>query len=664
MPMGNEEEGELGGRVIRRAVRNKATARAAVVGLTLGVFALAALAAISISSNAQTTRHVREAAVASDQWSEVTLNVSIEYEALTDYLRAESAIGRQPLQSSLGSATGNLAWLTADGDATDVEQALQVSEAYVAYTQTLRELIVADWQSDDASVEALSQQAALAASVLRKAAIANVTRKRLEMDQYLTSVDERNQQLVVGGGVIFGLDFLLLTLCALLLLSHQRRTERQAVENQHRAMHDELTGLANRALLTERIEETLRLADRKQEAVGLLLLDLNKFKDINDTLGHHSGDLLLQEVAARLSTAVRTQDLVARLGGDEFAVLLPDVEEPADCLEIARRLLETLQGPADLDGIQVDISGSIGAAAYPSSSSTAAELLQHADIAMYAAKRARSGAALYDAQADHRSSQQLGIIGELRRAIDEDELVLHYQPKVATSDGRVVGVEALVRWQHPTRGLLFPDAFIPQAEESEVIVALTDAVLDVALRQHREWREAGTVLPVAVNVATAGLHDDSFPDRVAAALAAHDVPAEVLTLEITETSIITDPDRVQTTLMRLRDLGVRLSVDDFGTGYSSMAYLQSMPLTELKIDRSFVRAVHESSSDEAIVRAIIELARALKLEVVAEGVENEQALAVLEALGCPLAQGYHMSRPVPADDLIPLLSRPLIPARV
>jgi diguanylate cyclase (GGDEF)-like protein len=650
--------------VIRRAVRSRATARAAVIGLSLGVFALAALAAVSTSSNAQTTRHVRAAAVASDQWSEVNLNVSIEYEALTDYLRAGSEIGRQPLQSSLGSATTSLTWLSTGGDATDVEQAADVTDAYAAYTQTLRDLMAADGKGDSESVEALSQQAALGASTLRKSAITNVTRKRLEMDLYLASVDERNQTLLLGGGVIFALDFLLLTLCALLLLSHQRRIEGQAVENKYRALHDGLTGLANRAMLTERIDELLGIAGRRRESVGLLLLDLNKFKDVNDTLGHHAGDLLLSEVASRLSHAVRTEDTVARLGGDEFAVLLPGVESPEDCLEIARRLLDTLQGPADLDGVQVDISGSIGAATYPFSSLNAAELLQHADIAMYTAKRARSGAALYDAGADHRNSQQLGIIGEMRRAIDEDELVLYYQPKVATETGQVVGVEALVRWQHPTRGLLQPDAFIPQAEETEIIVALTDAVLDLALRQHREWREAGTVLPVAVNVATAGLHDDSFPDRVAAALVAHDVPAGMVTLEITETSIITDPDRVQSTLVRLRALGVRLSVDDFGTGYSSMAYLQSMPLNELKIDRSFVRDVHESGSNEAIVRAIIELARALDLEVVAEGVENESARAVLEALGCPYAQGYYMSRPVPATDLLPLLSHPLIPARV
>jgi diguanylate cyclase (GGDEF)-like protein len=527
-----------------------------------------------------------------------------------------------------------------------------VADSYGAYTDTLHELVAADQRGDKEAVDALAQQASLAASTLRKTGTAQVSRKRQEMDLYLTAVDERNQQTLLAAGVIVGFDVLLLVLCALVMIGHQRRIERQALENQYRAGHDGLTGLANRSLLAERVETTLRQAEREQDPVGLLLLDLNKFKEVNDTLGHHAGDLLLIEVANRLSGAVRDSDTVARLGGDEFAILLPGIGSTEACLDLARRLLDALQGPAELDGVQVDISGSIGAAVFPLQSANSAELLQHADIAMYTAKRNRSGTALYDADADSRSSQQLGLMGELHRAIADDELVLHYQPKVATETGRIVGVEALVRWQHPTRGLLPPADFIPQAEDDEIIVALTDAVLDQALRQHREWRAAGNELPVAVNIAAGGLYDNTFPDRVAAALTKHDVPGAMLTLEITETSIISVPAEVQTILDRLRDLGVRLSIDDFGTGYSSMAYLQAMPLTELKIDRRFIQNIHESTEDEAIVRAVLELARALSLTVVAEGVENAEALAVLETMGCPFAQGYHMSRPLPAADLL------------
>ncbi|MEU4244095.1 EAL domain-containing protein [Actinoplanes sp. NPDC026619] len=639
--------------MISKAVRSKAMARTAVIGLTLGVTALAALAGYSINGNVETTRHVREAGMQSDQWGALTQNVSIEYEMLGDYLRASTDIGRQPLLSAMGSATGNIDWLTANGDETDQAEAADLADSYAAYTETLHQLVAADGKGDRTTVDALSQQASLAASTLRKSGMAQVARKRLDMDQYLLAVDERNNKTLVAAGAIVAVDMMLLILCASLMIGHQRRIERQAQESRYRAGHDGLTGLANRSLLAEHVDRTLAQAARGGDPVGLLLLDLNKFKEVNDTLGHHAGDLLLTEVAARLADAVRESDTVARLGGDEFAVLLPRVGSADDCLDLARRVLDAVQGPAELDGVQVDISGSIGAAVYPLHSANSAELLQHADIAMYTAKRTRSGTAIYDAEADIRSSEQLGVIGELHRAIAEDELVLHYQPKVATGTGELVGVEALVRWQHPARGLLPPSEFIPQAEDDEIIVALTDAILELALRQHVTWREAGVELPVAVNIAAGGLYDNAFPDRVSAALIRHDVPGAMLTLEITETSIISDPAEVQTILDRLRDLGVKLSIDDFGTGYSSMAYLQTMPLTELKIDRRFIKSVHESPSDEAIVRAILELARALNLKVVAEGVESAEALAVLETMGCPFAQGYHMSRPLPAGDVLP-----------
>ncbi|GIF23606.1 diguanylate cyclase (GGDEF)-like protein [Actinoplanes tereljensis] len=639
--------------MIAKAVRSKVMARAAVIGLTLGVTALAALAGYSINGNVETTRHVRETGMQSDQWGALTLNVSIEYEMLGDYLRASSDVGRQPLLSAMGSATGNVNWLAENGDETDREEAADVADSYAAYTETLHELVAADGRGDLATVDALAQQANLAASTLRKTTIAQVARKRLDMDQYLLDVDERNNKALVAAGAIVAVDMMLLVLCAFVMIGHQRRIERQAQESRYRAGHDGLTGLANRSLLAEHVERTLKQAARQNAPVGLLLLDLNKFKEVNDTLGHHAGDLLLTEVASRLSSAVRESDIVARLGGDEFAVLLPSVGSAEGCLELARRVLDAVQGPAELDGVRVDISGSIGAAVYPLHSANSAELLQHADIAMYTAKRSRSGTAIYDAETDSHRSEQLGVIGELNRAIAEDELVLHYQPKVATGTGELVGVEALVRWQHPDRGLLPPSEFIPQAEDDEIIVALTDAVLEMALVQHRSWREAGAELPVAVNIAAGGLYDNAFPDRVAAALARHAVPGAMLTLEITETSIISDPAEVQAILDRLRDLGVKLSIDDFGTGYSSMAYLQTMPLTELKIDRRFIRSVHESASDEAIVRAILQLAAALNLKVVAEGVESAAALAVLETMGCSYAQGYHMSRPMPADEVLP-----------
>ncbi|MDI6098159.1 EAL domain-containing protein [Actinoplanes sp. NEAU-A12] len=643
--------------VFAKVVRSKAVARAAVIGLALGVFALAVLAAVSITTNARTTSHIEHNSRISDHWSQIDLHIGVESEALNNYIVAKK-FGRDLLDSAMGSASPELEWQAANGDPLDVENAVLVTEAYSAFTQTLND--VRRSPTDRARSQILADQAALGASMVRKSANANVTRHRLAMDAYLAEAAQFNQKLSLAATVVCGADFLLLVLCAAILLTHQRRIEGQAVESRYRALHDELTGLANRALLADEIEDALWVAEQERETVGLLLLDLNKFKEVNDTLGHHAGDLLLKEVAARLTGAVRGTDTVARLGGDEFAVLMPHIYSPEHCAEIARRLLEALEGAAELDGVTVDISGSIGAAVYPVHSGSGAELLQHADIAMYTAKRNRLGIAVYDPEADRRDSQELSLIGELRRAIDEDELVLHYQPKVATSNGRVRGVEALIRWEHPVRGLLQPGDFIPQAEESEVIVPLTDRVLKMALEQHRMWRDSGTVLPVAVNVPTVCLLDAAFPDRVAAALSACDVAAGMLTLEITETSIITDPVRASAVLTRLRETGVRLSVDDFGTGYSSMSYLQSMPLHELKIDRSFVRTVTDSHGGAAIVRAVLELARALDLEVVAEGVEDEATLILLGDMGCTNAQGYHISRPVRAADLITWLGQPAL----
>ncbi|WP_430789607.1 putative bifunctional diguanylate cyclase/phosphodiesterase [Actinoplanes sp. G11-F43] len=639
--------------MIAKFVRSSAVARAAVIGLAIGVFALASLAAVSIATNARTTTEIRHNSQISDRWSSLDLHISVETEALNDFMVAKK-FGKDVLDSAMRSAEPDLAWQIRNGDPADVQNALLVADSYGAFTQTLTELRRTG--TDRVRTENLAGQAALGASMVRKSANANISRHRLAMDQYLAEADRFNQKLTLAAAVVCGIDFLLLVLCATVLLTHQRRIEGQAVESRYRALHDELTGLANRALLGDAITRTLWAAGRQDEAVGLLLLDLNKFKEVNDTLGHHAGDLLLQEVAARLTGAVRAGDTVARLGGDEFAVLMPRIQSPEHCSEIARRLLDALEGPADLEGVTVDISGSIGAAVFPLHSSTGTELLQHADIAMYTAKRNRLGIAVYDPEADRHNSRELGLIGELRQAIDEDELVLFYQPKVATGTGRTAGVEALIRWEHPSRGLLMPGAFIPQAEENEIIVPLTDRVLAMALDQHRRWRDGGTVLPVAVNVPTVCLLDEAFADRVGAALEVAGVAPEALTLEITETSIITDPVRASTVLNRLRGMGIRLSVDDFGTGYSSMSYLQSMPLHELKIDRSFIGTVTGSPGGTAIVRAVLELARALDLEVVAEGVEDEATLVLLGEMGCAYAQGYHISRPVRPGDLIDWLS--------
>ncbi|MEV6345374.1 GGDEF domain-containing protein [Actinoplanes sp. NPDC051851] len=386
-----------------RRFRGRAAARAAVAALSLGVVALAGLSVFSMAANAATTAHIRVLGKQSDQWGRLTLNVNIEYEALTDYVRDSSVTGREPLLTAIGSADENLTWLAEQGDPTDVARAADVGNSYAAYTSTLWELIAADGRDDTEAADVLYGQATLAASTLRKSAMAQVARKRLETDRYLSAADDRNRNLMLAATGIFVVDLILLALCARVLLSYQRRVEGEAIEHQHRALHDGLTGLANRIMLTAQVEDALRQADLARTPVALLLLDLNKFKEVNDTLGHHTGDLLLQEVAARLSAAVRDGDTVARLGGDEFAVLVPQVASAGAALETAKRLLDAVQGPAELDGHPVMISGSIGAAVYPVHAASPGMLFQRADVAMYTAKRTGSGAALY----------QVGMEGDL-----------------------------------------------------------------------------------------------------------------------------------------------------------------------------------------------------------------------------------------------------------
>jgi len=437
-----------------------------------------------------------------------------------------------------------------------------------------------------------------------------------------------------------------------LILVGRDITERKAFEEQlrHQAFHDPLTALPNRALLLDRLDHALRAAGHAQGSLALLLLDLDRFKEVNDTLGHPVGDQLLRQIGPRLRGLLRAADTIARLGGDEFAVLLP-ATDAAGATRVAQMLLTALDAPFAIAGQALDVGGSIGLALHPDHGADAATLLQRADVALYAAKRARSGYALYDPAANDHSPARLARVSELRQAIAAGALALHYQPKMDIAADRIYGVEALVRWPHPEHGLIPPDAFIPLAEQTGLIVPLTRWVLGEALRQCRVWRQAGLDLDVAVNLSMWNLRDAELPDTVAALLRAHDVPPAALRLELTESAIMGDAARALHVLTRLHGLGVRLSVDDFGTGYSSLAYLKRLPVDEIKIDRSFVRGLAEDATDATLVASVIGLGHSLGLTVVAEGMEDAAALAVLERLGCDLAQGYYVSRPLPAADL-------------
>jgi len=419
-----------------------------------------------------------------------------------------------------------------------------------------------------------------------------------------------------------------------------------ALDREHQANHDSLTSLPNRKLLVEQLEAAL--ADREDpQAVALFVLDLDRFKEVNDTLGHHTGDRLLQIVAQRLREAVRPEDTVARLGGDEFAVLLSAVRDEESALEVARRIGVALAEPFQLEGMLLELEGSVGVALAPTHGTDVEQLLRCADIAMYVAKDERTGVEVYAASRDRHSPNRLGLLGSLRKGIDDGELELHYQPKVSLSTGAVTGVEALVRWRHPQRGLVFPDDFIPLAEHSGLMHRLTGYVVDTALAQAAEWWSVGLQVPVAVNVSARDLHGTALAQTVAAGLSRHGLPASALRLELTERVLMAEPARVADTLAALERLGVRLSLDAFGTGYSSLVLLQQMPVGEIKVDRSFVSRI-ASGGDGAIVRSIIDLAHALGIEAVAEGVETEEMWSRLEELGCDSAQGWYISRPMPS----------------
>ena len=438
----------------------------------------------------------------------------------------------------------------------------------------------------------------------------------------------------------------------LLIFSIRDITARKQAEAalEHQALHDALTDLPNRVLLHDRLQQAIRAAQRDQTAVALLIMDLDRFKEVNDTFGHHTGDQLLEQLGERLGSVLRGSDTIARLGGDEFAVLLPTATLE-DANHIAARLLELLEEPFSLGGLQLEIDASIGIALSPEHGTDADTLLRRADVAMYIAKRNGSGHALYTAEQDQHSPMRLALVGELRRAIDQNELSLYFQPKVSLKHSTVLCAEALVRWQHPRHGMLGPDQFVPVAEQTGLIRPLARSVLEAAVRQCNRWRQEGLDLAVAVNLSMRNLHDAEIVDTIRQLLSRWGIPPARLVIEITESSLMADAARAMEVLSRLREMGVGISIDDFGTGYSSLAYLKRLPVDELKIDKSFVANMASDENDAAIVRSTIGLAHDLGLTVVAEGIEDPATWDLLADLGCDVGQGYYISRPMPAAAL-------------
>jgi len=429
-----------------------------------------------------------------------------------------------------------------------------------------------------------------------------------------------------------------------------RQIHSRQSELEHRALHDGLTSLPNRTLLFEKIEHDIFIAQRDESPISLLMIDLDLFKEVNDTFGHAIGDQLLVEVGKRLKSILRNVDTVARMGGDEFAVLLPGAGKN-DVVSIATKLLKSLQLPYAVNDLELIVSASIGISVFPEDGTDAKDLLQHADVAMYVAKQNNQGYSIYDSRQDKYSLMRFSMIADLREAIRNNSLELYFQPKLDLRSREVLSVEALLRWSHPHHGVVSPETIVELAEQTGFISQLTYWVADNAMAQLMLWRENNINLDISINISAYNLRDEDFVAGIKNILTTRQCPCDSLTLEITENAMMLNPNLAIDTLTEFSDMGLGISVDDYGTGFSSLAYLSKLPVDELKIDKSFVMNIDTEVNNETIVRSTIELAHNLGLKVVAEGIENELAWNMLRSYGCDQAQGYFMSKPVPAMEL-------------
>ncbi len=517
-----------------------------------------------------------------------------------------------------------------------------------AYPEVQAVVEMSTFNDDHAEVFDLIRRVAMP----RQRAIAEQVSVLLDLQRKQTAAAVRNAEAAYAHvrNLMLGLGTAALLAGMTIAVFVSRRVTRQARQLTTQAMYDPLTGLANRALLLDRLEHEIDLSKRAHSSFGVALMDLDRFKEVNDTLGHDVGDELLREVGRRLKETVRGEDTVARLGGDEYVVLLHDLD-PKDVPAIAHKILATLYKPFHWQNQSIDLGASLGLSLYPSQCTDASGLIRCADIAMYVAKRSGKGHALYAPDQEHTNRSDLSLKSELREAIQFDQLSLYYQPQIDHRSQRVAGLEALVRWNHPQRGFLAPDKFIALAEEAGLIGALTHWVLRTALTQLVTLHREGHDLSMAVNLSARNLHDMQLPASIHALLAETGISPKKLTLEITESAVMANPTDGLAILTELDRMGVTLAIDDFGTGYSSLGYLKRLPVDKLKIDKSFVMDMEENENDAVIVRSTIDLAHNLGLKVIAEGVETEDAWNILGMLGCDYSQGFFMGRPMPVEKL-------------
>ena len=618
---------------------------------------LLALAGYVIQGTVHTTRATEQqshALVIDSLFAETRIAIAMQEVNLRHYQVEPSFAVQQRYVQVARLTTDTLTQIAAADPGQARTDALRLREEQLAYQALAERLIAMIADSDPAHVQLDLLEVTPAFYTLQDD-VDTVSRAYHDDAQLQVAALRRTQvQLLVGTSVGFGLGLTLVGMILRVVLGYQRKLVEQAAASRHLALHDPLTGLPNRTLFNQRLLSALgSLAEAGGNQVALMVIDLNGFKAVNDTLGHHAGDLVLLESGRRLTAGVGPAGVVARLGGDEFAVLLPEVAGLAAATELAGRLVDSLRRDFLLDEGQAAISGSLGIALGPLHGA-GDELFRHADAAMYRAKGNGGGVAVYDAAEDTETPDRMQLFADLRALLDNGDpggqLRLYYQPQVRLRDGLVTSAEALVRWEHPSRGLLPPATFLPVAESRGLEIRLTDHLLRLAVRQAAGWLRAGQPYQVAVNVSPGCLIDAGFVARVLSTVAEAGLPPRLLCLELTETSIMNDPERAVRALHEIREHGISVSVDDFGTGFSSLAQLRRVPADELKIDRTFVRDLSPGTPDAVMVLSAIELGHNLGLTVVAEGVEDLAALLRLREMDCEYAQGFVLSRPVPADD--------------
>jgi diguanylate cyclase len=632
---------------------SNALARASSTGLFAVLIGVSAFAMWSAVSTRQSAERAIASNTLSDHYAAAATAVAAEESLERKYRLEPGPEVRRRFDKATDDLQAAMALVRRDGTAQDQAIADQVAVAYGPYQQAIDRLFAAVDRGDTALVlqidnvevdprfEAIEGLVNKTADSHHAAALAD-----------LAELKRRESFNAQATPAVFLLGFVLVILFSSVLRHTRGQLDQQRTRAVHDALHDALTGLPNRTLLADRFEQALRVGARSASTTALLLIDLDRFKEVNDTLGHHVGDQLLAQIGPRLAGALRGADTVARLGGDEFAVLLPVVDGLTGALDVASRLREALAEAFRVEDVELDIDASIGVVISGAHGDDAQTLLQRADIAMYVAKQQKRGVVVYDPENDDHSPERLSLLGQLRRGIERGELFLHYQPKINLKTREVVGVEALVRWQHPERGMVPPNDFIPLAEHTGLIGPLTMSVLNMALAQAKVWADGGHHIPVAVNISARNLSDDEFANKVKRLLDQHAVASGLLEVEVTESAVMLEPERAAQILNQLHAIGVRIAIDDFGAGYTSLAQLKNLPISELKIDKSFILTMHSNSDDATIVKSMVDLGHSLNMKVVAEGIETAQSMNTLTALQCDVGQGYHVFRPALAEALL------------